>query len=152
MLSATEAVREILAEAASANTTPSCHSALCYWAAWYQGRFGTPIALPVPDAAVAQFIVDHVARRSKAGLVWELPSALDTQLVAACLKQRPGAFKLSTVVHRITVLSAIHQLKKQANPCERPAARHLLARTRRAAVKQGERPSAYSGLTDHPFR
>jgi integrase len=132
--SAADAVREILAEAASANTTRSYHSALRYWAAWFQGRFGTPIALPVPEAAVVQFIVDHVARRAKAGLVWELPTALDTQLVAAGLKQHAGAFKLSTVVHRIAVLSSVHQLKKQPNPCEQPAVRHLLARARRAAI------------------
>jgi len=37
-------VREILAEAASANTTRSYPNALRYWAAWFQGRFGTPIA------------------------------------------------------------------------------------------------------------
>lgn len=88
---------------------------------------------------MVQFIVDHVARRSKAGLVWELPSALDTQPVAARLKQRPGAFKLSTVAHRIAVLSSVHQLRKQPNPCEQPPVRHLLARVRRAAVKRGER-------------
>ena len=144
--SAADAVREILAEAASANTTRSYHSALRYWAAWFQGRFGTPIALPVPEAAAVQFIVDHVARRSKAGLVWELPAALDVQLVAAGLKQRLGAFKLSTVVHRIAVLSSVHQLKKQPNPCEQPAVRHLLARARRAAVKRGERPSKKTAI------
>jgi integrase len=144
--SAVAAVSDILAEAAAANTTRSYRSALRYWAAWYQGRFGTPIALPVPAAAVVQFIVDHVARRSKAGLAWELPAALDTQLVAAGLKQRPGAFKLSTVGHRIAVLSSVHRLKKQANPCEQPAVRHLLARARRAAVKRGERPSKKTAL------
>lgn len=144
--SAADAVRDILAEAASANTTRSYHSALRYWAAWFQGRFGTAIALPVPEAAVVQFIVDHVARRAKAGLVWELPASLDTQLVAARLKQRPGAFKLSTVVHRIAVLSSVHQLRKQPNPCEQAAVRHLLARARRAAVKRGERPSRKTAI------
>ena len=42
---AAEAVRELLAEAAAANTTRSYASALRYWAAWFQGRFGQPIAL-----------------------------------------------------------------------------------------------------------
>jgi integrase len=145
--SAAEAVREILAEAASANTTRSYHSALRYWAAWFQGRFGSAIGLPVPEAAVVQFIVDHVARRSKSGLVWELPDTLDTKLVSAGLKQHLGAFKLSTVVHRIAVLSSVHQLKKQANPCEAIAVRHLLARARRAAVKRGERPTKKTAIT-----
>ena len=144
---AADAVREILAEAASANTTRSYSSALRYWAAWFQGRYGSAITLPVSEAAVVQFVVDHVARRSKAGLVWELPPALDAQLVAAKLKQRLGALKLSTVVHRVAVLSTAHQLNKVANPCEAPAVRHLLARGRRAAVKRGERPTKKTANT-----
>lgn len=144
---AAEAVREILAEAASANTARSYATALRYWAAWCQGRYGTPIALPVTEAVVIQFIVDHVARRTEAGLEWELPAALDAQLVAARLKQRPGPLKLSTVIHRVAVLSKAHQLKQQPNPCEAPAVRHLLARARRAAVKRGERPTKKTAIT-----
>lgn len=147
--SAAEAVREILAEAASANTTRSYASALRYWAAWYQGRYGTPITVPVPEAAVVQFIVDHVARRSKAGLKWELPPQLDALLVVTKIKQKPGPLKLSTVVHRIAVLSQAHQLKKLPNPCEQPAVRHLLARARRAAVKRGERPTKKTAITKY---
>ncbi|MBN8639857.1 MAG: hypothetical protein J0M07_31380 [Anaerolineae bacterium] len=112
---ATDAVREILAEAASANTTRSYATALRYWAAWHQARYGQPIALPVSDAAVVQFIVDHLARRAKTGLVWELPADLDAQLVAADVKQQLGPLKLSTVVHRVAVLSTAHQLKQQPN-------------------------------------
>ena len=141
-----EAVREILAEAASANTTRSYASALRYWAAWHQGRLDETIALPVPEATAVQFIVDHLARRSKDGLAWELPAALDAQLVAARLKKRPGALKLSTIVHRMAVLSKVHKLKKLANPCEQPAVRHLLARARRAAVKRGERPAKKTAI------
>lgn len=144
---AREAVREILAEAASANSTRSYNSAARYWAAWHQGRFGEQIALPVPEATAIQFVVDHLARRSKDGLIWELPPALDAQLVAAGLKKRPGALKLSTIVHRMAVLSKIHKLKKLANPCEQPAVRHLLARARRSAVKRGERPSKKTAIT-----
>lgn len=105
---AADAVRELLEEAASANTTRSYATALRYWAAWFQGRYGSAISLPVPEATVVQFIVDHLARRSKAGLVWELPDGLDAQLVAAKLKQKPGPYKLSTIVHRVAVLSAAH--------------------------------------------
>lgn len=144
---AAEAVREIFAEAASANTTRSYASALRYWAAWFQGRYGRTIALPVPPAAVVQFVVDHLVRKSKSGLVWELPPALDAHLVAARLKQRPGAFKLSTVVHRVAVLSAAHQFKKLANPCETPEVRQLLAKGRRAAHKRGERPRKKTAIT-----
>ncbi|MGH8111026.1 MAG: site-specific integrase [Rhodanobacteraceae bacterium] len=145
--SAAEAVREILAEAASANTTRSYASALRYWAAWYQGRYGTPITVPVPEAAVVQFIVDHVARRAQSGLKWELPPQLDALLVVGGIKQKPGPLKLSTVVHRVAVLSQAHQLKKLPNPCEAPTVRHLLARARRAAVKRGERPHKKTAIT-----
>jgi integrase len=145
--SAAEAVRDILHEAASANTACSYTSALRYWAAWYRGRLGRAITLPVPEAAVVQFVVDHVARRGKGGLVWELPSTLDEQLVDAGFKQRLGALKLSTVVHRMAVLSAAHQSKKIVNPCESIAVRHLLSRARRAAVKRGERPAKKTAIT-----
>jgi len=145
--SAADAVREILAEAASANTTRSYASALRYWAAWFQGRYGQPIALPVPEAAVVQFIVDHVARRARSGLKWELPPQLDALLVVTRIKQKPGPFKLGTVVHRVAVLSEAHQLKKLPNPCEAIAVRHLLARARRAAVKRGERPHKKTAIT-----
>jgi integrase len=144
---AAQAVQELLAEAAAANTTRSYAAALRYWAAWFQGRFGQPITLPVPEPAIVQFLVDHLARRTKAGLTWELPPALDAHLVAAGLKQKPGAFKLATVEHRIYVLSAAHQAKKLANPCESPAVRQLLQRGRRAAVKRGERETKKTAIT-----
>ena len=144
---AAAAVRELLAEAESANTTRSYASALRYWAAWYALRFGQPLTLPVPETAVIQFLVDHLARRSKTGLVWELPPVLDAHLVAAGVKQRPGPFKHSTVVHRLAVLSKAHQLKKAANPCEQASVRHLLARGRRAASKRGERPRKKTAIT-----
>lgn len=144
---AESAVKEILEEAASANTTRSYASALRYWAAWFQGRYGQPIDLPVPETAVVQFIVDHTARRTTAGLSWELPPPLDEQLVRARFKQRLGALKLSTVVHRIAVLSKAHQLRRVENPCEQPPVRHLLARARRAANKRGDRPTKKTAVT-----
>ncbi|MBB3814751.1 integrase [Xanthomonas arboricola] len=144
---AADAVRELLAEAAAANTTRSYATALRYWAGWFQERFGQPITLPVPEPAVVQFVVDHLARRGKAGLTWELPPELDAHLVAAGLKQKSGAFKLSTVVHRVAVLSAAHQAHKAANPCEAPAVRQLLKRGRRASVKRGERPHKKTAIT-----
>lgn len=144
---AESAVKEILEEAASANTTRSYASALRYWAAWFQGRYGRGIELPVPEVAVVQFIVDHIARRSARGMTWELPEALDAQLVRARFKQRPGPLKLSTVVHRIAVLSKAHQLRRVENPCEQPPVRHLLARARRAANKRGDRPTKKTAIT-----
>jgi integrase len=145
---AAEAVRELLEEAAAANTTRSYASALRYWAGWFHARYGVAIRLPVPEAAVVQFVVDHLPRRNKAGaMAWELPEALDAQLIDAGLKKKPGAFKLNTVVHRVAVLSTAHQAHKAANPCEQPAVRHLLKRGRRAAVKRGDRPHKKTAIT-----
>jgi len=145
--SAAKAAREVFAEAESINTNRSYTTASRYWAAWYHGRYGRTIELPLASVVVVQFIVDHLARKGKNGLTWELPEALDEQLVAAGFKQRLGAFKLSTVVHRVAVLSAVHQLKKLPNPCETPEVRQLLSKGRRAAHKRGERPRKKTAIT-----
>ncbi|HEL4235237.1 TPA: site-specific integrase [Stenotrophomonas maltophilia] len=145
--SSADAVREVFAEAASANTTRSYATALRYWAAWYQGRYGAVIAMPVDASCVIQFIIDHLARRSGDTLAWELPPALDALLVEGKFKQRLGALKLSTIVHRVAVLSSAHQLLKLANPCESSEVRQLLAKGRRAAHKRGERPSKKTAIT-----
>lgn len=140
--------RRVQAAAASANTTRSYASALRYWAGWFQGRYGESLALPVPEAAVIQFIVDHLPRRTHTGQAWELPAELDALLVTSGLKKRPGPWSLATVVHRVAVLSTAHRLRQVvSNPAESPAVRHLLARSRRAAVKQGVRPRKKTALS-----
>lgn len=145
---AAEAVRELLAEAAAANTTRSYATALRYWAGWYRVRFGDEFALPLSEAVVIQFIVDHVARKAKeGGLTWELPPEHDRALVNAGLKAKLGPWKLASVVHRVAVLSTAHRLKRLTNPCELPAVRTVLGRARRASVKRGERPSKKTAIT-----
>jgi len=144
---AANAVRELLAEAAAANTTRSYATALRYWAGWHQGRYGVELALPVSEAVVIQFLVDHIQRKHKTGLVSELPPALDQALVDAGLKARIGALKLSTVTQRVAVLSTAHKLKRLDNPCELPSVRLLLSRARRAAVKRGERTTKKTAIT-----
>ncbi|MBL8300703.1 MAG: site-specific integrase [Rhodanobacteraceae bacterium] len=144
---AAEAVRELLAEAAAANTTRSYASALRYWAGWHRARFGIELNLPVAEAVVMQFVIDHVARRGKYGLAWELPTAVDQALVAAGLKAKPGPWKLTSVVHRVAVLSTAHRLRRLPNPCEEPAVRTVLGRARRASVKRGERPAKKTAIT-----
>lgn len=144
---AAEAVRELLAEAAAANTTRSYATALRYWAGWHQARYGIELTLPASEAVVIQFLVDHIQRKSKTGLVSELPLAIDETLAAAGLKAKVGPLKLSTVVQRVAVLSTAHKLKRLANPCELPSVRTLLSRARRAAVKRGERPSKKTAIT-----
>lgn len=52
-------MRKLLAEAAAENTTRSYTSALRYFAGWHAARYGIELALPVPEATVLQFVVDH---------------------------------------------------------------------------------------------
>lgn len=145
---AADAVRELLAEAAAANTTRSYATALRYWAGWYAARYGVEFSLPVSEAAVLQFVVDHVVRRSAEGeLAWELPPAVDQTLVAAGLKAKLGPWTLATVRHRVAVLSTAHRLKQVPNPCEQPAIRTVLSRAARAAVKRGVRPRKKTAIT-----
>jgi integrase len=144
---ASEAVREILAEAASVNTVRSYSTALRYWAAWYELRMGQRFRLPVAPEVVTQFVIDHLERtRPDGSLAFELPDAVDAALVEAGFKKRRGALKLATVVHRVAALSKAHQLAKQANPCENAEVRHLLSRARRAAHKRGERPNKKTAI------
>jgi integrase len=144
---AADAVRELLAEAAAANTTRSYAAALRYWAGWHQARFSIELTLPVSEAVVIQFLVDHIQRKNKAGLVTELPAAADQALVAAALKAKLGPLKLSTVTQRVAVLSTAHKLKRLTNPCELASVRTLLSRARRSAVKRGERPTKKTAIT-----
>lgn len=145
---AADAVRELLAEAAAENTTRSYASALRYWAGWHLARYGVELTLPVPEAVVLQFVVDHVVRRNAEGdLAWELPPHVDAMLVSSGLKSKPGPWTLSTVRHRVAVLSTAHRLKQQPNPCEQPAIRTVLSRAARASVKRGERPRKKTAIT-----
>jgi len=144
---AAEAVRELLAEAAAANTTRSYATALRYWAGWYQARFGIEMSLPLSEASVIQFLVDHIVRKSKSGYVTEMPPEVDRALVAAGLKAKLGTLKLSTVTQRVAVLSTAHRLKRLDNPCELPTVRTLLSRARRSSVKRGERATKKTAIT-----
>ncbi|WP_240196384.1 MULTISPECIES: site-specific integrase [Stenotrophomonas] len=144
---AAAAADQIVAAARSANTMRSYRTALRYWAGWYQGRYGQALRLPLPAAAVVQFIVDHLARDTAEGLRWELPAALDHALVTAKLKSQPGPWRLATLTHRVSVLSKVHQLQQLANPIDSAEVRQLLASARRGAHKRGERPHKKAAIT-----
>ncbi|MFN9473604.1 site-specific integrase [Acidovorax sp.] len=148
---ATRAVEELLREGESANTLASYRSALRYWAAWFNLRFGRPIALPVPPSAVLQFIVDHAQRSTADGLAHELPPAIDAVLVGAGFKGKTGPMALNTLVHRVAVLSKAHQLNALENPCQDAKVRELLAKTRRAYGKRGDLPRKKDALTRDPL-
>ncbi|MEY4414736.1 MAG: hypothetical protein RIQ53_2029 [Pseudomonadota bacterium] len=149
---ARSAEQALLREGESPDTVRSYRSALRYWAAWFGGRYGRPIALPLGEAAVLQFIVDHAARTESAdGRACELPPALDAALVAAGHKGRPGPLGLSTLLHRVSVLSTLHRQHALDNPCAGPRVRALLAGTRRAHARRGDGPAKKPALTREPL-
>ena len=146
------AVEALLAEGESAHTVRSYQTALRYWAAWYWLRYRQPIALPVPVAAVQQFLVDHLQRKTPAGLACEMPPVLDQALVEGGFKAKPGAPALATVLHRLSVLSKAHQLQGGSNPVQHAHVRELVAKTRRAYAKRGVRPDKKAAITLGPLQ
>ena len=146
------AAADIVREGEADNTRRSYASALRYWCAWAEARYGQALPFPVPVATVVQFIVDHTARNHEDQLVHELPEAIDQKLVRSRVKAALGPLKLSTVTHRIAALSKLHQLRElKPNPCEDPSVRHLLSQARRAAAKRGERPRQQNAATKAPL-
>jgi integrase len=145
------AIRELLHEGESRNTLASYRSALRYWAAWFALRYGVALQLPVPAAAVLQFIVDHAQRTTEDGLVQELPAAIDRALVDAGHKARTGPFALNTIVHRIAVLSKVHELRSLKNPAADAQVKELLSMTRRAYAKRGTLARKKDALTRDPL-
>lgn len=150
--SAQQAVDELLREGESANTLNSYRAALRYWAAWHRLRFGQDIGLPVAVVVVQQFIVDHAQRSTAQGLKSELPAELDALLVQAGQKGKLGPFAHNTLVHRVAVLSKIHQMRGVANPCHDPQVRELMSRTRKACAKRGDLPQKKAALTKDPLQ
>lgn len=86
------------------------------------------------------------------GLAHELPTVIDQALVTAGFKARLGPMALSTLVHRIAVLSKAHQLRELKNPCHDPKVRELLTKTRRAYAKRGALPHKKDALTKDPLQ
>jgi integrase len=148
---ARRAAEEILIAGQAENTLKSYRSALRYWAAWAHARYGKPIALPVLVPVVVQFIVDHLARGRSNAPVCELPKDIDELMVVSGFKGHLGPMKMNTVVHRIAVLSKLHQMRRQPNPCEDPEVRHLLSRAKRAASKRGETVTKKTAATREPL-
>lgn len=146
------AVRSLMREGSSANTAASYRAAIRYWTAWFELRYGQPFTLPLPEAAVIQFVVDHVQRTTDQGLKWELPLALDQELVRLKAKGKLGAPSLNTVLQRLSVLSKAHELLGHANPCRAAPVRELLAKTRRAYARRGVTPAKKEALTREPLQ
>lgn len=148
---AEDAMRSLLVEGESENTMRSYQGAARYWAAWFQLRYGQPISLPVPVPAVIQFIVDHAQRKVGEELRCELPASIDQAMVKGGFKAALGAPAIATLVHRVSVLSKLHQLRSVRNPCQDARVRELLGKTRRAYAKRGVVQDKKAALTRDPM-
>ena len=146
-----QALAALLAEGESPHTVSSYHAALRYWHAWVRLRYGQALALPLPAAVVLQFVVDHVQHRAESGLQQALPPEIDAALVASGAKGKPGPLALNTVIHRLAVLSKLHQVRQLPNPCQDERVRHALTMARKAYARRGERAQKKAALTRAPL-
>jgi integrase len=136
---ALEAAQAFIAAGTAANTVRSYRSALAYWSAWLQLRYGRALGDgALPEAVALQFILDHLARPLEGG-GWSylLPPAIDHTLVAAKVKNKSGALAFNTVSHRLSVLSKWHDLNHWPSPTASVAVKTLLREARKAQARQG---------------
>ncbi len=138
-LSAQEAAAAFIAAGTAANTVRSYRSALAYWSAWLQLRYGLALGdTALPPTIAVQFVLDHLARPLDEGR-WThlLPPALDVALVSARVKARLGPLAYNTVSHRLAVLGKWHSLRGWDSPTEAPALKTLMREARKAQARQG---------------
>ena len=148
--------RAILKAGRAKNTDKSYASALRYWAAWFRLRFDEAFTLPVAAATVVQFLTDHIQRPATEHgddeqLVSDLPPSIDAALVEGGFKNAVGPLALSTIEHRLYVLSAVHTRRELPNPTQELAVRELLRAARRAYAARGAEPRRKTALTRDPL-
>jgi hypothetical protein len=136
---AQEAAAAFIAAGTATNTVRSYRSALAFWSAWLQLRYGQALGdAPLPTTVAVQFVLDHLARPLADG-TWAhlLPPSIDAVLVAARVKTRLGPLALNTVSHRLAVLGKWHRLNEWDSPTEASTLKTLLREARKAQSRQG---------------
>ncbi|MGO4004104.1 site-specific integrase [Pseudomonas fluorescens] len=136
---AQDAAAAFIAAGTAANTVRSYRSALAYWSAWLQLRYGQVLGgAPLPTTVAVQFILDHLARPlADGGWTHLLPPGIDAALVKARIKSNPGALAYNTVSHRLAVLGKWHRINGWDSPSDAPALKTLLREARKAQTRQG---------------
>jgi integrase len=138
-INAQEAAAAFITAGTAANTVRSYRSALAYWSAWLQLRYGQTLSnTPLPATVALQFILDHLARPLE-DETWThlLPPSIDAALVGAGIKAKLGPLAYNTVSHRLAVLSRWHQLNGWSSPVEAAPVRTLLREARKVQSRQG---------------
>jgi integrase len=146
-----KAIQSIIREGESQNTVNSYKSAIQYWSVWFELRYGQKIKLPLSANQVMQFMVDHVLHQGANGLVCLMPETMDQKMVEMGAKTKLGALSHNTVVHRLAVLSKIHQIQGFNNPCQDPKVKELLAKSRKAYAKRGVLAAKKDAITKDPL-
>jgi integrase len=138
-LHAQEAAAAFIAAGTAANTVRSYRSALAYWSAWLQLRYGQALGdAPLPVTVAVQFVLDHLARPlPDGGWAHLLPPSIDAALVSARVKARLGPLAFNTVSHRLSVLGKWHRIKDWDSPTQASALKTLLREARKAQSRQG---------------
>jgi integrase len=138
-LHAQEAATAFIAAGTAANTVRSYRSALAYWSAWLQLRYGLKLGdAPLPAPVAVQFVLDHLTRPlADGGWAHLLPPGIDATLVTAGVKAKLGPLAFNTVSHRLSVLGKWHRINAWDNPCEDSALKTLLREARKAQSRQG---------------
>ncbi|WDH32409.1 tyrosine-type recombinase/integrase [Pseudomonas chlororaphis] len=125
--------------AAPANTVRSYCSALTYWSAWLQLRYGQMLgSAPLSTTVAVQFALDHLSRPQADGnWTHRLPPTVDAALVAARVKSKLGPLAYNTVQHRLAVLAKWHRINAWVSPTETPALTTLLRDARKTQSRRG---------------
>ncbi|MDO9453347.1 MAG: site-specific integrase [Stagnimonas sp.] len=151
--SAVESIRLLATPSA---TWTAYAKALRYVGAWMQLRLGAPLSLPVSVAHVQLFILDHFGHAERIStargepqlmLRQRMPAEIDAALVAAGYKAELGLHRMSTIDHRLSVLSWAHGEKKLESPCHDAAVRRLLSDCRKLAKELGQAPKTKTAAT-----
>jgi integrase len=149
---AADAMRALLAEGESENTIRSYQTALRYWAAWFSLRYQPAHhACRCLQPWSSSSSSTTPSERRQTGWHPSYRLALDRAMVDGGFKAALGPPALATLVHRVSVLSKVHQLRSVRNPCQDPKVRELLAKTRRAYSKRGVVQDKKAALTKDPL-
>lgn len=152
------AVQAIRLVATPTATWTAYAKALRYIGAWMQLRTGQALTLPVSVAHVQLFILDHFGHAERVALPsgetqlllqQRMPAEIDAALVGAGYKAEPGLHRMTTIDHRLSVLSWAHGEKGVESPCQDPGVRRLLADCRKIAKKLGQAPRTKTAATQN---
>ncbi len=153
-----QAIQSIRLVATPTATWTAYAKALRYIGAWMQLRTSQALELPVSVAHVQLFILDHFGHPERVALPsgdmqlvlqQRMPPEVDAALVAAGYKAELGLHRMTTIDHRLSVLSWAHGEKSLESPCQDPAVRRLLADCRKIAKELGQAPRTKTAATQN---